>query len=58
MSQSVALPFCGERCRTLDLGRWLNEGYSLPHAPDPEADEQPEDPPPGMAPSPASESSI
>jgi len=36
---SPALPFCSERCRTIDLGRWLKEGYSLPHVRDPEADE-------------------
>ena len=25
-----AMPFCSERCRKIDLGRWLNEGYSVP----------------------------
>ncbi len=39
---SSALPFCGERCRTIDLGRWLGETYHLPVIPDPEADELPE----------------
>jgi endogenous inhibitor of DNA gyrase (YacG/DUF329 family) len=24
------LPFCSERCRTIDLGRWYGEGYSVP----------------------------
>jgi endogenous inhibitor of DNA gyrase (YacG/DUF329 family) len=24
------LPFCGERCRAIDLGRWFGEGYSVP----------------------------
>ena len=43
MSTSAALPFCSERCRTIDLGRWLGEAYSLPVTPDPEADELPED---------------
>ena len=28
--QSIALPFCSERCRRIDLGRWLGEGYSVP----------------------------
>ncbi|HEY2828226.1 MAG TPA: DNA gyrase inhibitor YacG [Pirellulales bacterium] len=28
--KSTALPFCGERCRRIDLGRWLDERYSLP----------------------------
>jgi len=23
-------PFCGERCRLIDLGRWLKEEYTLP----------------------------
>jgi endogenous inhibitor of DNA gyrase (YacG/DUF329 family) len=32
--QSTALPFCSERCRTIDLGRWLGEKYSLPVEPE------------------------
>jgi hypothetical protein len=24
------LPFCGERCRGIDLGRWLGEAYRMP----------------------------
>jgi endogenous inhibitor of DNA gyrase (YacG/DUF329 family) len=27
---SKALPFCSERCRQIDLGRWLREAYSVP----------------------------
>lgn len=23
-------PFCGERCRLIDLGQWLNESYAVP----------------------------
>jgi endogenous inhibitor of DNA gyrase (YacG/DUF329 family) len=23
-------PFCSRRCKTIDLGRWLGEGYSIP----------------------------
>jgi endogenous inhibitor of DNA gyrase (YacG/DUF329 family) len=23
-------PFCSSRCATLDLGRWLGEGYRVP----------------------------
>jgi endogenous inhibitor of DNA gyrase (YacG/DUF329 family) len=41
-AESKALPFCSERCRLIDLGRWLDEGYSLPVVADPEADELPE----------------
>ena len=40
---SQAMPFCSERCRTIDLGRWLGEVYSMPVVPDPEADEAPGD---------------
>lgn len=36
---SPALPFCSERCRNIDLGRWLNEEYGLPHTADEEDDE-------------------
>jgi uncharacterized protein len=28
-SKSTALPFCSERCREIDLGRWLDERYGL-----------------------------
>jgi endogenous inhibitor of DNA gyrase (YacG/DUF329 family) len=24
-----AMPFCSERCRAIDLGRWLDERYSV-----------------------------
>jgi len=27
---STAMPFCSDRCRQVDLGRWLNEDYGLP----------------------------
>ena len=26
-------PFCGERCKMADLGRWLTGGYSVPAEP-------------------------
>jgi len=32
-------PFCGERCRTLDLGNWADESYSV--AGDPISEEDP-----------------
>jgi uncharacterized protein len=25
-----AMPFCSARCKSIDLGRWLEEGYSIP----------------------------
>jgi len=30
-SQTTAMPFCSSRCRQIDLGRWLNESYSMPN---------------------------
>jgi uncharacterized protein len=29
--QSQTMPFCSERCRTIDLGRWLDERHGLPY---------------------------
>ncbi len=34
------MPFCSERCRLTDLGRWLDERYGLPR----ETEENPESP--------------
>ncbi|MEC7501932.1 MAG: DNA gyrase inhibitor YacG [Planctomycetota bacterium] len=34
---SSSMPFCSERCRKIDLGRWFEEDYSLPIELDPEA---------------------
>jgi endogenous inhibitor of DNA gyrase (YacG/DUF329 family) len=31
--QTPAMPFCSERCRQVDLGRWLGEGYCIPVEP-------------------------
>jgi uncharacterized protein len=31
---SPAMPFCSERCRLTDLGRWLEEGYGMPIEPE------------------------
>lgn len=39
--ESETMPFCSHRCKLIDLGRWLDEGYSLPTFPDPEDDETP-----------------
>ncbi len=30
VSVSQFLPFCSDRCRLVDLGRWLNEEHSVP----------------------------
>lgn len=30
---SPEMPFCSERCRLIDLGRWANEEYRIPGEP-------------------------
>ena len=35
-------PFCGERCKNIDLGAWATEGFSIPV--DDRLDDAPEDP--------------
>ncbi|WP_295894203.1 DNA gyrase inhibitor YacG [uncultured Bartonella sp.] len=39
-STREAYPFCSERCRAIDLNRWLNGAYILPGKPLNNADEQ------------------
>ena len=42
---SPAMPFCSERCRQIDLGRWLREVYSVPVERKEESDDElPADP--------------
>jgi endogenous inhibitor of DNA gyrase (YacG/DUF329 family) len=31
-------PFCSERCKLIDLGRWLNGSYAIPGEPASEED--------------------
>ena len=40
--KSAATPFCSDRCRQIDLGRWLKEGYALPVTRQDEDDEETE----------------
>ena len=35
-AESQAMPFCSDRCRQIDLGRWLREAYSVPVERDPD----------------------
>ena len=46
-ASSSAMPFCSERCRLIDLGRWLGEAYSVPveRNPEDEKDSTPHHPP-------------
>jgi endogenous inhibitor of DNA gyrase (YacG/DUF329 family) len=30
LQESPWRPFCSQRCRTIDLGRWLGEQYRMP----------------------------
>lgn len=30
LATDPSAPFCSERCRLVDLGRWLTESYSVP----------------------------
>ena len=39
-ASTPAMPFCSERCRQIDLGRWLREVYSVPVERDVEEDEE------------------
>ncbi len=40
-NNKATLPFCSDRCRQIDLGRWLDERYSVPvpKSHDPDADD-------------------
>ena len=37
-------PFCSERCKMADLGRWLGEEYRIPGEPAAPAEPSPESP--------------
>ena len=39
LSDWPQFPFCSQKCKTIDLGRWLSERYSIP-AEEPEEAEQ------------------
>ncbi len=28
--ENAVYPFCSQRCKTIDLGKWLNEEYRVP----------------------------
>jgi endogenous inhibitor of DNA gyrase (YacG/DUF329 family) len=35
LQTTPTVPFCSDRCRLIDLGRWLDESYGLPERPQP-----------------------
>ena len=43
-SGASAFPFCGERCKLIDLGRWLDGKYQVP-AVEPDEGEDEDAPP-------------
>jgi endogenous inhibitor of DNA gyrase (YacG/DUF329 family) len=44
LESTPTAPFCSERCRLIDLGRWLDEAYAVPEMR--RADEDDEELPP------------
>ena len=30
LEKTPTVPFCSDRCRLIDLGRWLDETYAVP----------------------------
>jgi endogenous inhibitor of DNA gyrase (YacG/DUF329 family) len=38
LETTPTVPFCSDRCRLIDLGRWLDEGYAVPVTRRPEDD--------------------
>ena len=40
LDETDAPPFCSERCKMVDLGRWLDESIALPHEGGPEQGER------------------
>jgi hypothetical protein len=40
-AQNQFFPFCSERCKLVDLGRWLDGDYRIPDRPDESEDGPP-----------------
>lgn len=40
MPENKAFPFCSDRCRMVDLGKWLNADYRIPVRSDDENDDE------------------
>jgi uncharacterized protein len=39
------MPFCGDRCRNIDLGNWATEVYAIPADESENESDEPEEPP-------------
>lgn len=48
-AENRAFPFCSDRCRAVDLGKWLGEEYRLPDRPEEREDALPREPEPSDA---------
>ena len=44
-AENTSFPFCSTRCKTVDLGKWLNEEYRVPGEPSEDAGEEDPTPP-------------
>jgi endogenous inhibitor of DNA gyrase (YacG/DUF329 family) len=53
-SHSRWFPFCSDRCKLIDLGRWLSGRYAIPVRPEEDDSDSPI-PPPGQTPTGASD---
>ena len=38
--ETKSTPFCSQRCKQIDLGRWLNEEYGIPYESEDKAERQ------------------
>jgi endogenous inhibitor of DNA gyrase (YacG/DUF329 family) len=43
LQKTPTVPFCSDRCRLIDLGRWLDESYGVPQPKQPGPDEAGDD---------------
>jgi endogenous inhibitor of DNA gyrase (YacG/DUF329 family) len=43
LQKTPTVPFCSDRCRLIDLGRWLDESYGVPQKKQPALDEAGDD---------------
>jgi len=40
VERTLAMPFCSDRCRQIDMGSWLDERYGVPVESDDGLDEE------------------
>ncbi|MBX3230696.1 MAG: DNA gyrase inhibitor YacG [Labilithrix sp.] len=42
-AENPSFPFCAPRCKTIDLGKWMDEEYRIPADDSPDEDDHPDD---------------